>query len=112
MKKSKEYAQEYIEKVFQKKESPSLVMGDILIFGFSQDFKAIVKARNINANGSNEAVLPILKELAAKWHSMSTHINKHMVSVSSGSESITLINPDGYKNHMIAIMPELQNMSW
>ena len=113
MRKAKEYAQEYIEKVFQKKESKELVLGDILIFGYFQDFEVIRKARNIDANfGTNEVVIPILKELSAKWRSMSAHINKHIVSVSSDPETITIINPDGYKNHMIAIMPELQNMSW
>ncbi|MFA5790716.1 MAG: hypothetical protein WC976_06620 [Caldisericia bacterium] len=113
MKKAKEYAQEYIEKVFQKKENKEFVLGDTLIFGFFKDFEAIRKARNIDAVfGTNETVIPILKELNAKWHSMATRINKHIVSVSSGPETITIINPDGYKNHMIAIMPELQNMSW
>lgn len=114
MKKAKEYAQEYIEKVFQKKESQSLVLRDILIQGFFQDFEAIRKARRIDpVFGSNEAVLPILKELDAKWHSMATHINKHIISTSAGHEQeVTIIKPDGYKNYMTFKFPELQNISW
>lgn len=98
VKKAKEYAQEFISNVTdlqdkEKLEAEIKKMTD----GFFEDMRFLIKERNIS---KDEGLIPVVKELNAKWNSVKIKLKKHYgvnVIVDNGMSLLIKQNfPDFY----------------